>query len=240
MAAELLQVLARLFFDRFVAATPVIGRKLPHHQTVVVQNFPLLDEIHSATKPERQKLAAATAIYFGNIFPHRGLGGIIKVLEMLPAGSNLRLTVAGTFSPASSQQQLAELPGWSRVDFLGWRDRNEAADLLSQADVGPVLFHPRPQHQTAYPNELFEYMAAGLPMIASDFPLWRSLIEIADCGLLDDPQQAGQLGANGVRAIRDRSNGRREAAGLQVTYATLNIDRHSHRHHQVPPPRQLR
>ena len=261
VTAELLEVLARLFFDRFVAATPVIGRKFPHNRTVVVQNFPLLDEIHSATKPERQKGAAATALYLGNVFPNRGLGGIVKALGMLPASSNLRLTVAGMFTPASYQQQLAKLPGWSRVDFVGWRDRNEVADLLSRAGVGLVLFHPRPEHQTAYPNKLFEYMAAGLPVIASDFPLWRSIIETADCGLLvdpldpsaicsaltrlmDNPQQADQLGANGVRAIRDRFNWQREAVGLQTTYAALKIGRHSPRRashgHQVPPPRQVR
>lgn len=75
VAAELLEVLSRLFFDRFVATTPVIGRKFPRNRTVVVQNFPLLDEIRSATKPKRQKVAAATAICLGNIFPNRGLQG---------------------------------------------------------------------------------------------------------------------------------------------------------------------
>jgi glycosyltransferase involved in cell wall biosynthesis len=85
---------------------------------------------------------------------------------------------------------------------------------------------------------MFEYMAAGLPVIASDFPLWRSIVQGAGCGLLVDPQnpmairdaierllrnpqEAERMGARGREAVRQKYNWPVEEQKLLNLYQEL-------------------
>ena len=104
--------------------------------------------------------------------------------------------------------------------------------------AGVVLYHPELNHINAQPNKMFEYMAAGIPVIASDFPLWKEILEGARCGvcvdpldpdqiadairwIVDHPEQAEQMGKNGRKAIIERYNWKREEDTLLGLYRGL-------------------
>jgi glycosyltransferase involved in cell wall biosynthesis len=90
--------------------------------------------------------------------------------------------------------------------------------------VGMVLFQPIHYNNIiGLPNKLFEYMACGKPVIASDFPEIRTIVEETDCGILVDPsnindiekaiiwmlknpEEAQEMGLRGRKAIEYKYN----------------------------------
>jgi glycosyltransferase involved in cell wall biosynthesis len=110
---------------------------------------------------------------------------------------------------------------------------------LSKAVAGLVVLKPLQSFQEALPVKMFEYMAAGLPVIASDFPLWRTIIDGEKCGILVDPldpqalastmswilehpAEAAEMGKRGRAAVRERYNWESEARALLGFYDALS------------------
>ena len=101
-----------------------------------------------------------------------------------------------------------------------------------------MLFYPEPNHIDVQPNKMFEYMAAGLPVIASNFPHWREIIEGAGCGLLvdpldpeaiaaamkwilDHPAEAEAMGQRGRQAVEKKYNWESQSLQLLEIYNRL-------------------
>jgi glycosyltransferase involved in cell wall biosynthesis len=162
------------------------------------------------------------------------IGAVGRLPE--PLGAELRL--GGTVFPEGLDAALRELPGAARTRWLGYLGRPAVAALLDAARVGLVVLRDTPQYREAYPTKLFEYMAAGVPAVVSDFPLWREMVEGAGCGLLVDPLDeaaisaacerlltddalAQRLGDAGRRAARERYAWAGEAERLLAFYAAL-------------------
>jgi glycosyltransferase involved in cell wall biosynthesis len=201
-AAGYVESIAASRFDAIVAATPTIARSFPKQKTLTVQNFVHFDvpfDSGAFCYKDRKPFIA----YVGGISEFRGAREMISAMGLLRNGaSGARLRLAGWFDPPGFQGELANLPGWSRVDFVGWLSPVQIRELLGKSRLGLVLLHPIENHKLAQPTKLFEYMAAGLPIVASDFPLWRSIIQEAGCGLLVDPLKPDAI-AEAIRWLLD-------------------------------------
>lgn len=236
---QILETLAKLFLDAFVCVTPSIKAHFPDSKSWLVLNFPLTEELKIY---QRQHISYSSRenlfVYAGGITKIRGIREMVEALSQLPAHSQARLILLGTFSPASLETEIQDQAGWPQVSFRGWQSRHEMIQQVSQSKVGLVLFHPEPDHLEAIPNKLFEYMSAGLPVIASNFPWWRQLITELNCGLvvdpldpkaiaeamqflLEHPQVAEEMGRNGQRAVVERFNWESETQNLIRLYDFL-------------------
>jgi glycosyltransferase involved in cell wall biosynthesis len=210
--------------DGIVAATPAIARRFPSEKTVIVQNFPVVGELDRHTSMDDKRRSALIA-YMGVISRERGICEVVQAIGQLPY-PDIRLAMAGQFSSPELEAEVHKMAGWNRVDFLGWCDRPQLATLLSEAVAGVVTFLPAANHIESQPNKLFEYMSAGLPVVASDFPLWREIVEKANCGLLVDPAQPQEI-ADAITWLVEHPDEAREMGrrGRQAVLSKYNWDR---------------
>lgn len=204
-----------------VTATPHIAERFAyHHHCQVVQNFPSMEEFVPVPSTVNEAGRVDLA-YIGAIQPLRGIVGMIE--SLVHAGGNVRLFMAGRWRPESLREECRRLEGWRQVRDLGFLERKPLADMLQSMLAGLVIFLPVPNHVASQPNKLFEYMAAGLPVVCSHFPRWREFVEANGCGvvvdpcspmsiaegirqLADDPARAREMGARGRRLIEKQWN----------------------------------
>src|SRR4029434_10309326 len=95
-----------------------------------------------------------------------------------------RLAIGGEFEPAALEQEARQKLGWKRTDYAGWQNRRGLLDLLSRVRVGVVPFLPTANTMDAQPIKLFEYMLAGLPIVTSNLPRLREIVQEVQCGIL--------------------------------------------------------
>jgi glycosyltransferase involved in cell wall biosynthesis len=181
-------------------------------------------------------------LYAGRLSLDRGLLVYADLLRSLrAAGIPARLRLAGVFTPAEEELRFRQasrgLEAWTEV--LGWVPYGRIPEVLCAADVGLALLQPEPRYVAALPVKLFEYMAAGLPVLASDFPPIRHVLQRADCGACvdpgrvsaalavlqrwwDDPPRARQLGENARQAVLHEYNWESLIERLDRLYQQLN------------------
>jgi glycosyltransferase involved in cell wall biosynthesis len=222
-------------FDGIIAATPFIRETFlnVNPSTVDVNNFPLVGELDAAL-PWAEK--RDEICYVG------GIGAIRGIRELVHAGQCLRtqarLNLVGQFSAPALEAELKAHPGWARVNQLGFLGRAAVRDVMQRSVAGVVTFHPLPNHLDALPTKMFEYMSSGIPVIASDFPLWRTIIEGNQCGMCVDPRDpkaiaaaidylvtnpdvARSMGENGRRAVLSKYNWSVQAKKLTDFYGDI-------------------
>jgi glycosyltransferase involved in cell wall biosynthesis len=223
-------------FDGIVTATPFIRDKFLkiNPNTLDINNFPLLEEFSTEKVSWENKLNHVC--YIGGISSARGVKETIQAMACTKTGPRLQL--GGNFSEADVEKEVKSNFGWQFVDELGWLDRIEVSKVFKTSVAGIVNFLPIPNHIEAQPNKMFEYMSAGIPVIASDFPLWRKIIGENDCGIcvdpskpesiaeaidfvINNPERAQQMGENGRVAVQNQFNWKIEAQKLINFYSKI-------------------
>lgn len=232
-----LEWIAAKTFDAIVPATPKIAARFPVNKTTMIQNYPIITEMSHGTPIPYIERARSFA-YPGYITKSRGVFEVVQALNMLNDNVMIRLDLAGDFIPLDLECEMKRLPGWALVKYHGWLSREQLALLLGSVRAGLVLHHPIPNEIDAQPIKLYEYMAAGLPIIASNFPLLKQIIDDAGCGLLVDPMEpkaiaeallwilehpaeAEVMGARGRKAVETTYNWDAEAEKLLNLYKKL-------------------
>lgn len=192
--AERFELFAARRLTAVIGATPPIADRFRevNPNTVVVHNFPILDELTSH-HPQAWEQRDSAVAYIGGISRERGIFEMLQAISLVSPKLGCRLALAGWFSSPELQNEVRERMASGYVDFLGMLSRVQVADLLGRMQVGIVVLHAEPNFVNSKPTKLFEYMCAGIPVVASDFPQWRAIVESARCGLLVDPMNPARI-----------------------------------------------
>jgi glycosyltransferase involved in cell wall biosynthesis len=144
---------------------------------------------------------------------------MVRALALAPG---VRLILCGAFEDVAFEAELRAEPGWAQVDYRGLVGRDEVREVLARCRAGLVTLLPMPSYIDSLPIKMFEYMSAELPVIASDFPLWREIVETNRCGLCVDPGEPAAIAA-AIRTLVDdpaqvAAFGRAGRAAVLATY----------------------
>ena len=236
---EHLEQFAAQRFSAIVAAGLEVGERLRslNQHTVVVQNFPLLEELLDYASPGPSGYTGKAVVNLGGVSRERAIISIVQAMGLLPSGLGARLILGGR-SDSETLQEVSRMPGWKRVDYRGVIPRQEANAILVNAAVALVLYSPEPNHLDVRSNRFYESLGAGVPVITPNFPRWREIVEGNGCGLtveplnpeaiaeaieylLTHPEEAAEMGHRGRQAVLEKFNWTKEQVKLLQLYEEL-------------------
>ena len=208
----------------------VVRRTMSIHNYPALSDFPL-----PAFEPD---LVDPTIVHFGGLSRLRAIEPLVEALGLLPEDVPLRMIAAGRCESDSLLEKLKHNSGWQRVDYRGWLSHEEMATILSSSSIAMNLFSDAPNNQRVRSNRFFESLASGLPVITSDLPAWKSIVDEIGCGLTvnaSDPKsiasaieqlvrnrdEADQMARQGRAAIEERFNWELELDRLVELYSQL-------------------
>jgi glycosyltransferase involved in cell wall biosynthesis len=238
---KLLRKLTSIVFEKYenyvasrltgiIAATPFIRDRFfkVNRRTIDINNYPIIREYNSNLHTRGKERSVC---YVGGLDENRGISTIINAVNK----TDVRLNLAGVYDPEFYKLDLEKLNGWKNVTEYGFVSPTEVREILSRSIAGLVTLKPLVNYLDSLPVKMFEYMEAGIPIIASNFPYWRSILEEYNCGICVDPQneeeirsvilemvnnpeKSEKMGRNGRVAIEQRYNWRIEEAKLLSFY----------------------
>jgi len=236
--------------DAVIAVTPSRGRAMRRmypeairRMTIVENSTPRMETL-PAPRDLRGRLGipqgAFVALYQGVICPERGLEQLLEAARRLRESSACVAIVGHDAWQGTLRRMAREMGVEDVVKFHPPVPSEELAALTVAADAGLILFRNTClNHYYSLPNKLYEYMMAGIPIVASGFPEMGRIIGDVGCGLLVDPEspeevaraigglaamdpaERGAMGRRGRTAALQRHNWEAQRDRLLNLYASL-------------------
>jgi len=126
-------------------------------------------------------------LYAGAHGMSNDLPTILQAAKMIEDNEKISIVFIGDGKEKNNLITLAESLKLSNVDFLNPVPKNKIFEYLQSSDVCIAILKPIELYKTTYPNKVFDYMAAGKPIILAIDGVIREVVESANCGLFCEP-----------------------------------------------------
>ena len=218
---QLYYTLVERFLVRRAAAILTVSPPIAQHlarryglpNVALVPNYPeppaTIDARDIRALPGAEGLDASTplVLYVGGLMAGRGLEQLVDAMAHVERAALVLLGDGVLADPLRQRAARAGVAG--RVHVVPPVPSGDLVDVAASADVGVSPIVPSClNYRYSLPNKLFQYMAAGLPVVASDFPQVREIVEAAGCGLLVDTRDPAEIAGAVNRILADRAEAR--------------------------------
>lgn len=232
-------------FDGVIAASPDISERFTHHKTVeTVTNYPFTDWARETEERQPTKDdSTVQIIYCGGLSRNRKILEIIDAVKELSGSTQVRLVLGGFYPDPTIEERIKSAQkDMENLELIGWVDTvDKMIDHFRESDVGVILFDPESQNMVRgahRSNKLFQYMSAGIPVVAPEIAEWAEIIEENYCGipvnpldqdnlveafeyLIQNPEERERMGENGRKAVLETYNWENEEKKLFEFYRKL-------------------
>lgn len=206
-----------------------------------ILNYPIISLRSKNNTIKRIKVdSIINMVYVGGVSRIRGAVELIESVNLLVSSghSNIFLKIIGLIS-LDFKNELSKLINKyklnSHVAICGVISHEKVYDEFEKAHIGLSILHPDPNFIESIPTKLYEYMSVGIPVIASNFPMWKKIIEKHQCGIcvnplntkdiaeaiisiIDNPIKSMKMGTNGIAPVEDFYNWEKESLKLINIY----------------------
>jgi glycosyltransferase involved in cell wall biosynthesis len=198
---------------RTITASPgyadVIAKRYRVPRPPVVRNIPELPATEAGVSVGNGDGAEGdgAVTYIGALTRNRGLEDSIRAIALVP---HARLRMVGPIHPPyrAELESLAEREGVSdRFELAGPVPPGEAVESIRGAAVGLALIQPAClSYELSLPNKLFEYVLAGVPVLAADLPVIGEFVREHEVGLVARGEDPGDVAAKLTQMLDPERN----------------------------------
>lgn len=163
------------------------------------------------------------ALYAGAHGMSNDLGVVLDAAGLL-IGKDICVALAGDGKEKPALERRAAELGLRNVAFIASLPKSEMSEALAAADACVAILKPLEEYKTTYPNKVFDYMAAGRPVVLAIDGVIRDVVEAAGCGIFVEPGNARAL-ADAIVWLAENPGPRREMGLRGRQYLEVHFSR---------------
>lgn len=162
--------------------------------------------------------------YTGAMGPANDIATVVEAARLLADDERIHLLMVGAGKDQAAQEARATELGLTNISFIGARPKNEMPAILAASDACLAILQNVPMFKTTYPNKVFDYLAAGRPVILAIDGVIREVVEQAQAGRFTPPGDAPALAQTIGELSRDPEQAKRMGQAGR-TYVAEHFDR---------------
>jgi glycosyltransferase involved in cell wall biosynthesis len=139
------------------------------------------------------------SLYAGAHGMSNDLNVVLEAAKLLK-GTRMRIVLVGDGKEKPALMSRAKEMDLTNVSFVPSVPKRDMHSALAAADACIAILKPLEEYKTTYPNKVFDYMAAGRPVILAIDGVIREVVEAADCGIFVRPGDASAM-ADAIRSL---------------------------------------